>query len=79
MTAKTKRYRVADGRVVVLPRSIAVDPTGNNAQYKAGESFEIDLDKADRFIRARVRAGDIVEIEEAPLPVADGSRKDGNP
>lgn len=78
MTTKTRRFRVADGRTVILPRSIAVAPTGQNARYVGGDTFEIDLEKVDRFIRSRVRAGDLEEIDISPLPVADGrSRKDG--
>lgn len=73
--AQVKRYRVADGREVALPRSIATAPTGENARYVGGDTFEIDLDKVDRFIRSRVKAGDLEEIDISPLPVA---RKDGD-
>ena len=72
---KTRRYRVAEGRSLVLPRSIATAPTGENMRYEGGETFEIDLEKVDRYIRARVRAGDLEEIDISPLPTA---RKDGD-
>ena len=79
MTTKTRRFRVAEGRSVVMPRSVATAPTGENARYEGGDTFEIDLDKVDRFIRSRIKAGDLEEIDISPLPVADGrSRKDGD-
>lgn len=83
MSENVTRYRVADGREVVLPRGVARSPTGENARYVSGETFDIDEENPEiavhqRFLRARVRAGDLV-IESQPMPTtASRTRKEGD-
>jgi len=87
MSARIKRYRVAEGRTVIPPVGIVRAPDGGSARYAAGETFEIDLEHPEigthaRFLRARVRAGDLIEVEARDMPsTADASsprRKDSD-
>lgn len=82
MSAPTK-YRVAAGREVVLPHGLARAPSGENARYIAEETFEVDLENDEvtpfrRFLRARVRAGDLIEVDVSPRPTTSAPRKGGD-
>jgi hypothetical protein len=76
------RYRVADGREVVLPRGLGRAPSGENARFTGGETFEVDDENPEhaslqRYIRGRVRAGDIV-IESRVMPTTTTASKEGD-
>jgi hypothetical protein len=91
MTNKVKRYRVAEGRTVIPPSGLVRAPDGSNARLVGGGSLEVDLSHPEsatlsRYVRARVRAGDLVEVEsvdmpttaDAPGPRPIATRKDGD-
>lgn len=63
-----RKYRVVRG--FVLPTSIETAPGGVPRRLVADETLELDKSKADRFIRNRVRMGDLEEITAAPAPAA---------
>lgn len=68
-----KRYRVADGREVILPTGLARAPSGSNARFTGGETFDVDINNPEiaqhlRFLRGRIAAGDVVDDEETQAP-----------
>jgi hypothetical protein len=72
MSEKITRYRVAEGREVVLPRGVARSPMGENARFKGGETFDIDEDNPEiavhaRFFRVRVSQGDLI-VDSGTVP-----------
>jgi hypothetical protein len=76
MTDKITRYRVAEGRELVLPRGLARAPTGENATAASGSTFDVDEDNPEhavhqRFLRVRVAQGDLI-VETRALPTTTG-------
>lgn len=61
---KTKTFRVAVG-VLVLPVGTMPGPGATHARYRAGDTFTVDAVRVDRFLRRRIAAGDLVEVEPA--------------
>lgn len=58
-----KTFKVAPGRTVVIPKSIAAGPGMTAARYNGGDTFTLTpAQAANRFIRNRVRIGDLVEV-----------------
>lgn len=89
MTKKPPRkFRVASGATVVLPRSTMTGPGATNVVLKGRavahrteedvDELEIEADKVDRFIRQRIRSGDLIELEPAAggsqVRIAEGSQ-----
>lgn len=66
MSTSTRKFKVAEGRVVVPPKSLLTAPGGKPARLEAGAELELPATSVNRFIRGRVRAGDLVEITAAP-------------
>lgn len=63
----TRTFTVADGRTLTLPKGLLAGPGATNARYHGGETFELPASSVDRFIRGRLRAGDLTE---GPAPAA---------
>lgn len=61
----TRYFVVAPERAFIPPKGLMTGPGAKSRRFAAGELVELDAAKVDRFIRNRVRAGDIVEIDEA--------------
>lgn len=74
MSTTIRRFRVPEGRAVVLPVGLQPGPGVTNMRHDAEKVFELDADrcaKHERFLNGRVRAGDLVELDPAgELPVA---------
>lgn len=67
--SKLRFFEVQPGRTVIPPRGVVAGPGATNLRYDAGETIELPADKVDRYIRGRVRAGDLVEVKQpAPAP-----------
>lgn len=89
----SRRFRAAPGATVILPRSVMTGPGVTNVTIKgrdvAGrgegdvDEFELEHDQVDRFIRQRVRSGDLIELDPAPsgsgVRIAEGSGPRGTP
>jgi hypothetical protein len=78
MRAKTIRVRAADGRVVVFPQGTLAGPgrtsfrlagVGATADGATEGELEVNL---DAFVRGRLRAGDLVEVEVELAPGPEG-------
>ncbi len=63
-----RRFTVASGRVLVLPRSIAAGPGATNMRFTEGATLELAPGQVDRFIRNRIALGDLVEQLPAARP-----------
>lgn len=63
-----RTFRVAEGRVVVLPRDVQAGPGNAHAVFHAGETFSLGEERCQRYIRRRVDAGDIAEVPPASTP-----------
>lgn len=74
---KIRTYRVAPGRVVIPPKGLVAGPGATNLRFAAGETIEIPADKVDRFIRNRVRLGDLVEVGPETSPARATVKKEG--
>ena len=69
---KLRRFRVVPMRTVTLPRSTMVGPNATNVRFRGvgapdrgdGDPTEFEVVEVDRFIRGRVRAGDLIEITD---------------
>lgn len=55
----TRTFTVQPGRRLVLPVRYGAGPGGAALSYGPGESFDVPAELVDRFIRGRVKAGDI--------------------
>lgn len=56
---------------LTLPLDLLAGPGGLHARYEPGDVIELDPERCrvhDRFIRGRIRAGDMTELNE-PSPV----------
>jgi len=60
----TRTFRVAPGRVVVLPRDVLAGPGATHARFVAGETFALPPERITRFVRRRLEVGDLVEVAE---------------
>lgn len=72
----SRRFRVPDGRHVVLPQELLSGPGATNMRLEPGAI--VDLDEArcqrhQRYIAGRVRAGDLIEDQDAPDPTSSSS------
>jgi hypothetical protein len=63
-----RTFRVAEGRVVVLPRDVLAGPGTSNTRLRAGEMFSLSTERITRFVRRRVEVGD---LDEVPDPSSD--------
>jgi hypothetical protein len=59
-----RTFRVAEGRVVVLPRDVLPGPGDVNLRYESGDTFALPDERIARFVRRRVEAGDLVDSAE---------------
>lgn len=70
MEPKTRKYRVAEGREVILPAALTEGP--HNTRLFAGDVVELDcarLRTHQRHIANRVKWGDLVEVDAStPIP-----------
>lgn len=72
--SKSRVFRVAPERVVVLPKGVAPGPGGRAAMHKAGDVFTLTAEQAaNRYIRNRLKLGDIIEVV-APAPAKGADR-----
>lgn len=76
--SKLRYFQVQPGRVVIPPRGVVAGPGATNLRYEAGETLELPDEKVDRFIRGRVRAGDLVEVKQ-PAPAREPKPKATRP
>lgn len=72
MPTKTRRFRAAPGRTLVLPSALTEGPS--NAKLSPGDAIDLDVDRIAgrrgvpghaRFINNAIRQGDLIE-ETAP-------------
>jgi hypothetical protein len=56
-----RTFRVAPGRVVVLPRDVQAGPGDSHLRLTAGDTIALPDERVTRFVRRRVEAGDLVE------------------
>lgn len=57
----TRRFQLRSG-VLPLPKAIASAPGGFNMRLSQGDTIDLEPHQIDRFIRQRIRAGDLVEV-----------------
>ncbi len=72
--SKMRYFQVQPGRVVIPPQGLVAGPGATHLRFEAGETLELPTEKVDRFVRGRVRAGDLVEVEKASPPKAKTSK-----
>jgi hypothetical protein len=72
-----RTFRVAPGapgdgdRVVIPPKGLLTGPGARAARFRSGETFQLPAETAAcRFIRNRVRLGDLVEVTAPELAPA---------
>jgi hypothetical protein len=65
-----RTFRVAEGRVVVLPRDVLAGPGDINFRYEAGDTFELPDERVTRFVRRRINLYDLVELKLKPASAA---------
>jgi hypothetical protein len=58
-----RTFRVAEGRVVVLPRDVLPGPGDVNLRYQGGDTLAIPEECVKRFVRRRLETGDLVDVE----------------
>lgn len=65
-----RTFTVAPGRVLTLPKALMAGPGATHARFAGGQSFELPAERVDRFIRSRLRAGDLIEgaVDASPDP-----------
>jgi hypothetical protein len=66
----TRTFTVAPGRALTLPKALMAGPGATHARFTGGQSFELPAERVDRFVRGRLRAGDLIEgaVDAAPDP-----------
>lgn len=75
---KTRRFKMINP--LTFPLDLHAGPGAAYRRAEAGDEVEIDVERAqqfDRFLRGRVRAGDMVELtaDAAPSPVAPARKE----
>ena len=73
MSSAVRRFRVAEGRRVVFPRGVVVGPGATNLAYAGGELVDLPAGAVDRFVRNRIRLGDLVEVAISTATLREGS------
>lgn len=66
-----RRFRVPEGRVIVLPQGLLAGPGATNLRLDPGKTVDLEDDRCQqfgRYINGRLRAGDLVEDASAPDP-----------
>jgi len=67
--AATETYRVAEGRVIVVPRSIWPGPGTSARRLEGGQTFELPVEQLKHsFWKKRIRLGDAEKMQLAPSP-----------
>lgn len=69
----TRRFKLINP--LTLPLELHAAPGATHRRVDAGEEVEIDAERCqqfDRFIRGRIRAGDMVETTSAAAPKKEG-------
>lgn len=59
-------YKVAEGRVVILPKSVKPGPGGRSLQYTAGQVIELTPDEVTRLgrhLRNLKKNGDLTQMQ----------------
>jgi hypothetical protein len=67
-----RTFRVAEGRVVVLPRDVLVGPGDVPIRHEGGETFALPEERVTRFVRRRIEVGDLVESAGSGTSVPSG-------
>lgn len=56
---------------LIIPIDLLAGPGAAHSRHEPGDVVELDVERCrvhDRFLRGRIRAGDLTEIEDAPAP-----------
>jgi hypothetical protein len=77
--SQNRYFKVAAGRVVIPPRGLLTGPGATHLRFGEGDVLELEAGKVDRFIRGRVRAGDLVEVKDPGPPPAAPKSKEPRP
>jgi hypothetical protein len=64
-----RTLRVAEGRVVVLPRDALPGPGATHAVHVEGKILALPDERVTRFVRRRIESGDLIE-EHKPSATA---------
>lgn len=79
---KIRTFRVAPGtdetgpRVIIPPKGLLTGPGARHLRLRSGETFELPADKVDRYIRNRIKLGDLIEVA-AEFSPARAAKKEG--